>query len=171
MRCSTEWTSERDKDGKNRPVRLGLKPEAGKGIEYEFDMLWLMDDRHVAKVDKDRTGKYQDKEIVKPDQAFAKELYAWLTGGIEPTPKTTPKTKAKAKETLSPTGEKTRQMQMDLIDWMKTHSFNTSQTDWLLKIAHATAQTDEEWLKIADELSTRFEIAKEFALNKGAKSA
>lgn len=82
MRSKTEWSEEKDeRSGKVRPVRVGLSPEQGKGIEYEFDLLLELSVEHVANVIKDRTGKFQDKLIEKPGAAFGKELAAWLNEG------------------------------------------------------------------------------------------
>lgn len=81
MRSKTEWTTEVTNGGKSRPVRTGLTPEAGKGIEYEFDMLFELNTEHTATVIKDRTGKYQDEIIEKPGEDFGKDLLAWLSDG------------------------------------------------------------------------------------------
>lgn len=81
MRSKTEWETEKTQDGKNRPVRIGLTPEQGKGIEYEFDMLIEMDVENHAIVIKDRSGKFQGKSIDKPGVEFGKELAAWLGEG------------------------------------------------------------------------------------------
>ncbi|HSW63815.1 MAG TPA: ATP-binding protein [Dissulfurispiraceae bacterium] len=83
MRSKTEWTTESD-GNKSKPVRVGLAPEQGKGIEYEFDMLIEMSVDHIANVIKDRTGKYQDKLMDKPGESFGKELAAWLLDGAPP---------------------------------------------------------------------------------------
>ena len=82
MRSKTEWTLEQDKNGKNKPMRVGLSPEQGKGIEYEFDMLMELNTDHTANVLKDRTGKYQDQFIEKPGEDFGKELSDWLSDGL-----------------------------------------------------------------------------------------
>jgi len=88
MRTKTEWTTEQDsRTGKSRPVRVGLAPEQGKGIEYEFDLLMELSVDHVASVLKDRTGKYQDKIIEKPGEDLGAELAAWLSEGEAPTRK------------------------------------------------------------------------------------
>ncbi len=85
MRSKTEWATERDeRSGKNKPVRIGLAPEQGKGIEYEFDMLMELSPEHVASVTKDRTGRYQDKSIDKPGEDLGKALAAWLADAPEP---------------------------------------------------------------------------------------
>lgn len=83
MRVKTEWTTEKDeRTGKNRPVRVGMSPEQGKGIEYEFDLLMEMTTDHIATVIKDRTGKFQDKIIEKPTEKFGKQLAEWLNDGM-----------------------------------------------------------------------------------------
>jgi len=89
MRSKTEWTTSSDSNGKTKPIRVGLAPEQGKGIEYEFDMLMELSTNHVADVIKDRTGKYQDKLIDKPNEEFGKDLIAWLNSG-EAKPKSQP---------------------------------------------------------------------------------
>ena len=85
MRSKTEWTTEKDsRTGKDRPVRVGLAPEQGKGIEYEFDLLLELSVDHVVNVIKDRTGKFQDRKIEKPGHEFGGELMAWLQNAALP---------------------------------------------------------------------------------------
>lgn len=81
MRTKTEWTINLDSNGKSNPTRVGLAPEQGKGIEYEFDMLMEISPDHVINVIKDRTGKFQDQIIQEPDEEFGKEIIAWLDEG------------------------------------------------------------------------------------------
>lgn len=80
MRSKTEWSVEQ-RNGRSAPVRVGLAPEQGKGIEYEFDLLLELSQAHVAEVIKDRTGKFQDQTIDKPSEAFGLALAAWLAEG------------------------------------------------------------------------------------------
>tara|TARA_B100001094_G_scaffold230100_1_gene224705 strand:- start:504 stop:1253 length:750 start_codon:yes stop_codon:yes gene_type:complete len=80
MRTKTEWQTTDDGRGKMRPVRVGLAPEQGKGIEYEFDVLFELTTDHIANVIKDRTGRFQDRLIEKPGEDFGKELAGWLRG-------------------------------------------------------------------------------------------
>lgn len=84
MRSKTEWQTETSGNGKSRPVRVGLAPEQGKGIEYEFDMLMEISTDHIANVIKDRTGKFQDAMIDKPGEDFGKALLEWLNSGDVP---------------------------------------------------------------------------------------
>ena len=81
MRTETNWTTQTNDKGKVVPVRVGEAPKQGKGIEYEFDMLMQLSQEHNALVIKDRTGKYQDACIEKPDESLGKELAAWLNDG------------------------------------------------------------------------------------------
>jgi len=82
MRSKTEWTTV-DNNGKKTPQRVGLAPEQGKGVEYEFDLLVEISTEHIANVIKDRTGKFQDKLIDKPGEEFGKQLAAWLSEGAK----------------------------------------------------------------------------------------
>ena len=95
MRSKTEWQTSQDGNGKSRPVRVGLAPEQGKGVEYEFDLLLEISTDHIANVIKDRTGKFQDQLIEKPGREFGKALAEWLSDGApapekkaDPTPPT-----------------------------------------------------------------------------------
>lgn len=82
MRSKTEWTTV-DNNGKKTPQRVGLAPEQGKGVEYEFDLLVEISTEHIANVIKDRTGKFQDKLLDKPGKEFGKQLAAWLAEGVD----------------------------------------------------------------------------------------
>ena len=80
MRSKTEWSIEADGKGRQKPVRVGLAPEQGKGIEYEFDLLLELSPDHIGRVIKDRTGKFQDELLDKPGEEFGQALAAWLSG-------------------------------------------------------------------------------------------
>jgi len=84
MRTKTEWTTTQDSKGKSRPIRVGLAPEQGKGIEYEFDLLMELTVDHIGSVIKDRTGRYQDEVIAEPGEELGEELAAWLSDGELP---------------------------------------------------------------------------------------
>jgi len=93
------------KDGKLAPEKLGLAPEQGKGIEYEFDLLLEMDQKHNASITKDHTSKFQDAIIEKPGEDFGVELYEWLASGKPETQAAAGKTPAKP-EKANPAREK-----------------------------------------------------------------
>jgi hypothetical protein len=104
MRSSTEWVIGTGKDGKSVPEKVGLKPEQGKGIEFEFDLLLELDQKHRAAVTKDRTGKFQDETIDRPGEEFGAALYEWLASGtaapapLTPVPAVSPKTAEKTEK-------------------------------------------------------------------------
>jgi hypothetical protein len=114
MRSNTEWVIGEGKNGKSVPEKVGLKPEQGKGIEFEFDLLMELDQKHQATVTKDRTGKFQDETIDKPGEDFGVALYDWLSSGVPETevkPNKTGKAKTedvKASPTEKPPAEKPR---------------------------------------------------------------
>jgi hypothetical protein len=83
MRSKTEWTT-LDNNGKKTPQRVGLAPEQGKGVEYEFDLLVELSTDHIANVIKDRSGRFQDKLIEKPGEEFGRALADWLSDGEPP---------------------------------------------------------------------------------------
>lgn len=87
MRADTNWTTTTNDKGKLQPVRIGEKPNQGKGIEYEFDMLIQIHNNHKGEVLKSRVidpetkqNRYQDK-IVDMDETFAEGLALWLNTG------------------------------------------------------------------------------------------
>ena len=82
MRSKTEWQTTTNDRGKTAPVRVGLAPEQGKGIEYEFDILFEISPEHLAHIIKDRSGKFQDQIIGKPGKEFGQQLVAWLNEGV-----------------------------------------------------------------------------------------
>jgi KaiC/GvpD/RAD55 family RecA-like ATPase len=90
MRSKTEWVITQNKDGKSTPQKIGLAPEQGKGIEYEFDLLIEMDQNHYGTITKDHTDKYQDAVIEKPGEDFGIALYEWLASGKPEMPTVTP---------------------------------------------------------------------------------
>jgi energy-coupling factor transporter ATP-binding protein EcfA2 len=81
MRSKTEWVIGEGRNGKTAPEKMGLAPEQGKGIEYEFDLLVELNQRHQGVITKDRTGKFQDETIDKPGEEFGVALYEWLSSG------------------------------------------------------------------------------------------
>jgi hypothetical protein len=114
MRSKTEWLVETDSKGKQRPVRVGLAPEQGKGIEYEFDLLLELSPDHVGRVIKDRTGRFQDQLIDRPDESFGRELAEWLSPeAVAEKPK---RARRRAASTPTPTPEPDPAVPSDAID-------------------------------------------------------
>lgn len=89
FRVDTEWVIEKDeRTGKNVPRKIGTKPVAGKGAEYEFDfVLELIADERVI-VQKTRNGDLLPLGSLH-DRAdlpkIARRLVDWLNEGAEET--------------------------------------------------------------------------------------
>lgn len=80
MRSKTVW-EQQESNGRKQYVRIGLDPEQGKGIEYEFTTLLSIGTDHTVVVEKDRTGRFQDNIIEKPGIEFGAEIKDWLKEG------------------------------------------------------------------------------------------
>jgi hypothetical protein len=81
MRTKTEWETEKDANGKTKPVKIGLAPIQRAGLEYEFTVMLELSEGGLAKVGKTRWSEIADKVFEKPGTKFAKELLAWLGAG------------------------------------------------------------------------------------------
>ena len=81
MRTKTEWAIGKSGSGKTTITRVGLAPQQGKGIEYEFDLLMEISPEHAVNVIKDRTGKFQDRTFDCPGAELGEELAKWLSEG------------------------------------------------------------------------------------------
>ncbi|MET9813206.1 ATP-binding protein [Streptomyces sp. NPDC006355] len=82
MRSHTEWSLERNDRGQLEPQRKGTRPEQRKGIEYEFDVVGLMDTDNTLTVIKSRCPQLHSARIARPDGgAVAKTMLAWLNDG------------------------------------------------------------------------------------------
>jgi hypothetical protein len=83
MRSKTEYAVEQD-GGKTKVVKLGLAPVQRDGMEYEFDVVGDIDQRHILRVTKTRCRQLDDAVIPNPGEDVAETLRAWLTDGTEP---------------------------------------------------------------------------------------
>jgi hypothetical protein len=80
MRSKTAW-AEGERNGRKSLERIGLAPEQGKGIEYEFDMLMEITPDHVATFLKDRSDMFQDKNFLNPGEDLGRQMAEWLEAG------------------------------------------------------------------------------------------
>jgi hypothetical protein len=87
-RSKTEYSVQKDKEGRTTIKKVGTAAVQRQGFEYEFTMAMTMDANHVGLVTKDRTSKFQDQFIEKPGKELGKQLIEWLNEGAEPPPKT-----------------------------------------------------------------------------------
>ena len=91
-------------DGKKTTVKkVGTKEVTREGFEYELTInLEILNDAHLAKPSKDRTGLFMDKPEFVPSIETGEIIRNWCESGIEPI---TPATKLKEAATLEELGQ------------------------------------------------------------------
>ncbi len=71
--------------GKKQVVKLGLQPQVREGAEYEFGIVFSVDQSHQAEATKDRTGLFAGLQLDLRDPKLHAKLIAWMnTGGDAP---------------------------------------------------------------------------------------
>ena len=87
MRSKTEWDMEKKDGGKITPKKLGLAPTQREGIDYEFTVVFDIDqEQHYAISSKDRTSLYDGKPPERITTQHGTLLLNWLQSGAEPAP-------------------------------------------------------------------------------------
>lgn len=84
LRTATDWVVEKvERNGRttSEPRKVGLKPKFKDGLEYEFDVVGILDDHNVMTVTKSRCPGLSGAVVAKPGKPFADELRAWLNDG------------------------------------------------------------------------------------------
>jgi hypothetical protein len=82
-RSKTEYSQEKDDKGRTQINKVGLGIQNRQDFDYECTMFMEGTHDHYFTVTKDRTGKYQDNIILKPDEDFGKGLIEWLETGVD----------------------------------------------------------------------------------------
>lgn len=155
MRSKTEWQIEEDERGKKRPVRIGLAPEQGKGIEYEFDMLIELSANHTANVIKDRTGIFQDQRIELITEELGAQLAGWLQKGVPLPPPPLPWNEAQVETILINTEIEDADKARAFLDRTGLHREVT------VEIVEKFARLYAEKREAGEEKGVAFEFAKE----------
>lgn len=89
MRAKMEYQQTTSDSGKKQVKAIGMGVVMREGIEYEFTVSFMLDYDHVASSTKDRTGIF-DGKLFTIDANTGKQMYAWLSSGAAPTPKSNP---------------------------------------------------------------------------------
>lgn len=89
-----------DTGGKKQVVKLGLQPQVRDGAEYEFGIVFSVNQAHRAEATKDRTALFSDQLIDLCDPEVHASLVGWMTAGGEPAgaPKASANGKATAEQ-------------------------------------------------------------------------
>lgn len=72
-----------EKNGKQVPEKVGLKPIQRDGVDYEFTLVFEIDIKHNAIATKDRTGVFANKTEFKITSDTGKLIADWCKMGIE----------------------------------------------------------------------------------------
>ena len=77
IRSKTDYSQEKNERGYTEIRKIGLAPIQRDGIEFEFDTVFDVNDKHFATVSKDRTRLFRDTPFqISPD--IGKALLKWL---------------------------------------------------------------------------------------------
>ena len=99
-RTKTDWSMDKDENGKTKVEKLGLKTEARDGTDYTFTTVFRLNQNHFASCSKDRTSMFDNlNEIL--DEKTGIKLKKWLEQSQEKEKKE-PETVAECKS-ITPT--------------------------------------------------------------------
>ncbi len=83
VRRKTDYSMDSDMSGKTKVIKHGTKEETRTGFEYELTVNFeLVNDNHLAKASKDRTGLFMNKPEFVINAATGKKLMHWCNEGI-----------------------------------------------------------------------------------------
>ncbi|OLE54205.1 MAG: hypothetical protein AUG51_09445 [Acidobacteria bacterium 13_1_20CM_3_53_8] len=81
MRVKTEYAVEQNERGKSVPKRIGLAAVQRDGVEYEFDIIGVLDIQNTLTIEKTRMVDLAGAIINKPDRKLAQKIMGWLSQG------------------------------------------------------------------------------------------
>ena len=85
MRTKTAYEMGINDKGKQAPVKVGMAPTQRDGVEYEFTIVFDIDQSHNFTCSKDRTSLFNNVDIPQPlNKDVGKKILDWLDSGIEP---------------------------------------------------------------------------------------
>lgn len=80
LRAKTEYTQEKNQNGKTVVKNIGMGFQFREGAEFDFSTVFMLDQDHVANATKDRTGLFDGKYFtITPETG--KLIYQWLASG------------------------------------------------------------------------------------------
>ena len=83
VRRKVDYSMDSDMNGKSKVTKHGTKEITREGFEYELTTNFeIINDKHLAKASKDRTGIFMDKPEFVINSATGKKLMEWCNKGI-----------------------------------------------------------------------------------------
>ena len=84
MRTKTAYEMGTNDKGKQAPVKVGMAPTQRDGVEYEFTIVFDIDQNHNFTCSKDRTALFNNVDIPQPlNKDVGKKILNWLDSGVE----------------------------------------------------------------------------------------
>ena len=83
MRTKTDY-QDVEVNGKKKRIKVGLAPVQRDGLEYEFDLVGLMDDDNTFIIDKTRCSALSGRALPKPKAEDFQVFADWLKGAALP---------------------------------------------------------------------------------------
>lgn len=83
VRRKQDYEMTKDKDGKVKVEKAGLKEVTREGFEYELTVNLELDVKHNATASKDRTGLFIDKPAFVPSEETGKLIRQWCESGVD----------------------------------------------------------------------------------------
>jgi len=81
-RTKAEYIIEKNQNGKDAPKKVGTAPKQRDGLEYEFSVVFNLNQQHMASVSKDRTSIFDGRDFV-IDSKAGSDLMSWLDSGVD----------------------------------------------------------------------------------------
>ena len=83
VRRKIDYSLDSDMNGKNKVIKHGTKEIQREGYEYELTVNFeIINDKHLVRASKDRTGLFMDKPEFVINSATGKKLMEWCNQGI-----------------------------------------------------------------------------------------
>ena len=83
VRRKVDYSMDTDSNGRAKVTKLGMKEVTREGFEYELTVNFeLINDKHLAKASKDRTGLFMDKPEFIIHKGTGAKLIAWCNQGV-----------------------------------------------------------------------------------------
>ena len=83
MRCKVDWVIEENEKGKKAPKKVGLAPVQRAGMDYEFTVVFDINNEHYAVPSKDRTSLFDGNTPDFLSEETGKQLLEWLNKGAD----------------------------------------------------------------------------------------
>lgn len=81
-RSKTGYDMEKNDKGKVVPVKVGLKPEIRDGWEYEFAVVFDINQEHFATAIKDNTNMFDEMNPITKETGY--KIFEWSSEGVDP---------------------------------------------------------------------------------------